>query len=199
MRGRLLVVEGLDGTGKSTLSRGLAAALGAEWRTTPSAALRAARGPFDLAYAALPAASQLFYAATVLEATGELRVLLDAGRDVVLDRYWCTTLAYATAAGSPLHLDEVERLLPAADVTLYLHLDDAERARRLAGRGASAMDLATFQGDHRRALERAYAAALRRPVAGRVHRVDVTGLDEEALLGRVLPLVTPPFSADGAA
>lgn len=199
MRGRLIVVEGLDGTGKSTLSRGLAAALGAEWRTTPSAPLRAARAPFDAAYAALPAASQLFYAATVVEAAAELGALLAAGRDVVLDRYWCTTLAYATAAGSPLHLDEVERLLPAADVTLYLHLDDAERARRLAGRGASAMDLATFQTDHRRALERAYAAALRRPVAGRVHRVDVTGLDEAGLLGRVLAIVTAPFSAVGAA
>lgn len=189
MRGRLYVVEGLDGVGKSTLSRGLAGALGAARRTTPSTALRAARGPFDAAYAAVPAASQLFYAAAVVEAAEELRALLAAGRDVVLDRYWCTTLAYAAAAGSPLGLAEVEALLPRADHTLYLHLDEPERARRLRTRGASALDRATLEDDRRAALERAYRSALRRPVAGRVHHVEVAGLDEAALLQRVLGML----------
>jgi dTMP kinase len=175
VRGRLIVVEGLDGVGKTTLSRGLADDLGAEWRTTPSEALRAHRAAFDAAYAALPAASQLFYAATVVAAAAEADTLRDAGHDVVFDRYWCTTRAYARAAGSPLDLEEVEALLPPADLTILVDLPESERRERLEARGASALDRASLV--RCAALRNELRAALTRPVAGRGCVLDVSGLD----------------------
>lgn len=192
MRGRLIVVEGLDGTGKTTLSRGLAAALGAEWRTTPPEALRAHRGPFDAAYRDLPAASQLFYAATVVWAGEEAEALRAAGRDVVIDRYWCTTRAYARAAGSPLDLAEVEALLPAADRTILVELDERARAERLLTRGATAMDRATLDPTRRRRLRTELRAALTRPVAGHGEILDVTGLDPDAAVRHALALFDAP-------
>ena len=184
MPGRLIVVEGLDGVGKSTLSRGLAAALGAALRTTPSEALRAHRAPFDAAYAELPAASQLFYAATVVAAAAEADALRATGRDVLFDRYWCTTRAYARAAGSPLDLDEVEAILPPADITLLVDLPEAERCRRLEVRGATAMDRASIL--RQAALRRELLASLSRPVAGHGRVLDVSGLDPDAAVRAAL-------------
>jgi hypothetical protein len=86
----------------------------------------------------------------------EADTLRDAGHDVVFDRYWCTTRAYARAAGSPLDLEEVEALLPPADLTILVDLPESERRERLEARGAS---------------------ALTRPVAGRGCVLDVSGLD----------------------
>jgi dTMP kinase len=177
MRGRLIVVEGLDGVGKTTLSRGIADALGAVWRTTPSPDLRAHRAPFDAAYREIPAASQLFYAASVVAAGQATEADLAAGRDVVFDRYWCTTRAYARAAGSVLRLDEVEAILPCADVTLLVELSEDERWRRVEARGASDLDRASFEPARRRALRDALREAVARPVAGVSRILDVSNLD----------------------
>lgn len=187
MRGRLIVVEGLDGVGKSTLSRGLAEALGAAWRTTPSEALRAHRAPFDAAFAGLPGASHLFYAATVVAASAEAERLRDAGRDVVFDRYWGTTRAYARAAGSPWALDEVERRLPPADLTLLVDLPEDERRRRLLARGATALDRRSLRAGRR--LRDELVAVLTRPIAGVGRVLDVAGLDPAQAVAAALAAI----------
>jgi dTMP kinase len=196
MRGRLIVVEGLDGVGKSTLSRGLADALGAAWRTTPSEALRAHRGAFDAAYRDIPAASQLFYAASVVAAGAEADALRAAGRDVVIDRYWSSTLAYARAAGSKLDLCEVEDLLPAADVTLLVELPEDERRARLLSRGASEMDRSTLDPTRMRRLQRELRQALSRRVAGCGRLLDVSGLDPAGAVAAALALVDDATDPD---
>lgn len=189
MRGRLIVVEGLDGTGKTTLSKGLADALGAVWLTTPSAALRPHRAPFDALYAAHPGASQLFYAASVVAAGAEAEALRAEGRDVVIDRYWATTRAYGLVRGSPYDLAEVEARLPAADVTLLVDLHEGERRARLATRGASDLDRETLDPHTARALRHALRAELRGRVAGRAEVVDVTGLGPAEAVARAREVV----------
>ncbi len=189
MRGRLIVVEGLDGVGKTSLSRALAQALGAAWRTTPGETLRPHRGPFDQAYRTIPAASQLFYAASVLAAAEEARTLLQGGQDLVLDRYWASTCAYARAAGSVLELDEVAALLPRADLTLLLTLPEADRTARLRARGATEADVATLDPARRTALEHALRQALSRPQAGPVHTVNLAGCDPAGALALALRAV----------
>ncbi len=96
----------------------------------------------------------------------------------MFDRYWCTTRAYARAAGSPLDLDEVEALLPRADVTLLVDLPEEERRRRLELRGTTELDLASVR--HAAALRRELYAALDRPVAGHARVLDVRHLDPDA-------------------
>jgi dTMP kinase len=176
--GRVIVVEGLDGVGKTTLSQGLAAALGATWLTTPPKELRPHREPFDAMFRKSPAASQLFYAATVLAVGQQADELRAGGVDVVIDRYWATTRAYSRVRGSPLDLGEVEAILPAADVTVLVDLDEDERRARLLARGATELDRETLDPTRARALRMALRAELVGRVSGRSVLLDVTGLGE---------------------
>lgn len=186
MSGRIIVVEGLDGTGKTTLSQALAKQLGAHWCTTPDGILREVRAVADLLYADDPAASELFYAAAVLHAGREAERRRRAGQDVVIDRYWLSTLAYAKAAGPALDLAEVEACLPAADFTVLVELDERERAKRLWSRGASALDKQTLDPVRSARIRREYRRGLQRPVAGRGVVLDVTGLSAAAAVEAVL-------------
>ncbi len=100
-RGRLIVVEGIDGSGKSTLSKSLARAIGATCVREPgdtefgeniregvlmkmSAEARPGAAAMTMLYAA--ARAELFQTVVGPE--------LDAGRDVVSDRSYISSLAY---------------------------------------------------------------------------------------------------------
>ncbi len=181
MRGRLIVVEGLDGTGKSTCSKALAARLGAEWTTTPGAEVRAIREQVDDSLGTSRLARQLAYASFVAAESTRIAAKLASGRDVVVDRYWATTVAYAGLDPDYVDLTAVESRLVPADVTWFLTLDEAERQRRLRARGMSAADEETLDTARRRRLTELYREALKRPVCGRVVEVDVTGLREGEL------------------
>ncbi len=176
MRGRLIVVEGLDGTGKSTFSRELARRLGAEWGTTPGLELRKLRGAIEAQARGCFPAMHTFFAASVLAEAARVRPLLEAGRDVVLDRYWATTVAYASLEPDHLDLASCERGLLTVDRTWYLTLAEPERRRRLQDRGTTPGDRNTMVDAHRRRLEAAYCAELRRPLHGVVVSVDVSAL-----------------------
>lgn len=108
-RGRLIVFEGADGSGKTTISKRLASALEARgqkclWLAFPGhepdmlgAEIYALH--HDPRFASAPALSiQLLHVAAHVEAI-ERRILpaLKAGSWVVLDRYWWSTLAYGLA------------------------------------------------------------------------------------------------------
>lgn len=192
MRGRMIVVEGLDGVGKTVLSRRLADALGAVWLTTPPAELRPLRGPFDRFLSDRPAASQLFYAAMVLAVGQEADALRARGRDVVIDRYWATTRAYGLVRGSPLDLVEVEALIPAADLTVLVDLAEPTRRDRLRAREVSALDRETLDPEIAAALRRALRAQLLGRVSGRPILIDISGLDEGAAAREALARVNAP-------
>ncbi len=142
--GRLVALEGVDGCGKSTQARLLAAAVGVEPTAEPGgtpvgAALRRVLldpGLPDLderTEALLMAADRAEHVARVL------RPALHAGRWVVTDRYSGSTLAYQ-GYGRGLDLDDLRRLLSwatgglAADLSVVLDVDVAAAAARAAGR-----------------------------------------------------------------
>ncbi len=114
-RGRLIAVEGIDGSGKSTQARLLADALGAVRTHEPGATAlgRSVRalvlepdgGPVSArAEALLMAADRAQHVAEVVAPA------LEEGRWVVTDRYCGSTLAYQ-GYGQGLGLDELERLV----------------------------------------------------------------------------------------
>jgi len=155
--GRLVVIEGLDGAGKRTLSEGLTAALGEAGASVGSLAFprygrsvhadlvqeALHRGHGDLADSVYGMA--MLYALDRSGAAGEIRELLDAHDVVLLDRYVASNAAYA-AARLREHADgavvqwvwdlEVERFgLPRPDAHLLLRVSPevaAERAVRRA-------------------------------------------------------------------
>lgn len=187
MRGRLVVVEGLDGCGKTTASQGLARALGARWTTTPGEELRAIRDDFDGAFSHSAEARSLAYGATVVEAGQRVHPWLDDGHDVVVDRYWLSTLAYAPASARPALVALADLVLP-ADLTLYLAAPLALRRARMGTRRASACDLGTLEVAEDRRLDAAYRAHAGHPVAGDLVVVDA-GVDADRVLARMLDLV----------
>lgn len=144
VKGRLIVFEGGEGTGKSTQSERLARYLDAELTREPGgsalgewvrrAVLEGSVG--DLA----PRAELLLLVAARAEHLAE-RILpaLEAGRDVVCDRFSGSTLAYqGYGRGLPLEdvlvASEVATAGLQPDLTILLDLDPATARARRPGR-----------------------------------------------------------------
>lgn len=163
-RGRLVALEGIDGCGKSTQARRLAASLGAELTFEPGAtALGRGLRPLLLdphGPAPVLRAEALLMAADRAQHVDEVVVpALDAGRWVVTDRYAGSTLAYQ-GAGRGLHLDALRAVVTwatdglAADLSVLVDVDPEEARRRLAAGGATTDRLERLDaGFHRRVCD----------------------------------------------
>jgi dTMP kinase len=145
VRGRLITIEGLDGSGKTTLCQGLAAAL-------PEARLLREPGGVELseriralvkdpALEVDPRAEALLYAAARAQLVATLVApLLEAGTTVLLDRFVDSSLAYQ-GAGRELGVEAVRAINDfgtgglAPDLTLLLRIDPAVGRGRQADRG----------------------------------------------------------------
>ena len=134
-RGCFIVIDALDGVGKTTLVRDLAAAMDGVALATPGAALQPARAQVLFALGEDQVARCMFYASSVIAQGNVARALAEEERIVVVDRYWPSTIAYARARGVTADLSGVEALIPAPDVHIVLTLDESERTRRLHARG----------------------------------------------------------------
>ena len=148
--GRFITLEGGEGTGKSTLARGLAEALrarGADVLTTrepggaPGAdAIRELLVQGDANKWSATEEALLFAAARLNHLTHTVRPHLARGVWVISDRYYDSTRAYQVAAGglAPSVLDQLNALIeaPAPDLTLVLDLDPSSGLAR--SRGAEA-------------------------------------------------------------
>lgn len=191
MRGRLLAIEGLDGSGKSTLARRLADELGAPLFTTPGPAFRALREQIEAALRHEPVALELAYAASVVAECRPIEEAMAQG-DVVVDRWWASTVTYAGQRGRSAALDAVEPFVLEVDVTVLVDAPDEVRRRRIAARGGSAHDGITTQAIPAMTLRNRYIEELRRPRHGRLIMVDSAELDAEALADVVLGKLSQP-------
>jgi dTMP kinase len=151
-RGRLITVEGLDGSGKTTLVSGLAQALQARGRSV--SVLREPGGVEvseriralvkDPALRIGARAEALLYAAARAELVEQkLAPMLAQGDWILLDRFVDSSLAYQ-GGGRGLGVEEVSALNAfgtsglAPDLTLLLRIDPAVGRARQAGRGEAA-------------------------------------------------------------
>lgn len=136
-----IVIEGLDATGKSTMSANLAKYLNANIMTTPPASVKHIRKEFDV-YSELCRRS--FFAYSNYLAAEEIRELLKE-KMVVLDRYWHSTTAYSIAKDAGDGIDE--HLPPRGDdlykwpedllkpsAIIFLKTKERERDRRMMER-----------------------------------------------------------------
>lgn len=149
-RGLFIAVEGGDRSGKSTLARSLAAALGNDAflgsfpdRTTPIGQLINShlKGSIPLS----PRTIHLLFSANRHEAHHNIAAILDSGRSVVLDRYVPSGIAYSVAKGLDLEwCRAADQALPKPDVVLFVELSSEVAAAR-AGFGEEVYEKADFQ------------------------------------------------------
>jgi dTMP kinase len=204
-RGRFLVLEGLDGAGTTTqaarlcawlASRGRRAHLtaepskgpvGTEIRQVLSGRLRGAGGGgFD------PRALALLFAADRLDHwESEIRPNLEAGLDVVSDRYVLSSLAYqGVTTGDAPWVAAVNGHAPAPDLTVFLRVRPAVALRR---RYAATSEREIFEvPEFQRRVHRAYGRALARIVEAGERVAEIAGEEPvDAVAGHVARAVAP--------
>ncbi len=180
-----IALEGIDGSGKTTQAARLAEALGAETLLVREpgrdrgrrAGPRAAEGPRGPARPDGRAAALLAARAQLVAEV--IRPAMEAGRDVVCDRFGDSSVAYQGVARG-LGAERVEELCDLAtgglwpDVTLLLRLHPEVAAERIAAEGRAAD---RFEGEgmelQRRVAEGYEEVARRHP--DRVRVVDASG------------------------
>ncbi len=177
-----IVLEALDGVGKTTLAKNLAEHHGYTFLTTPGKLLQPLRGDIIKGLGESQTARSLFYAATV-QAEGERAAsLCQQGQSVVMDRYSASTIAYAKARGVTADLESALSQVVKPDLTILLTLDEQERQQRLHQRGTTAEDLETLQPKfHQQVM-----AGLRQCCD---IELDVSGLNEPKALVAVWELI----------
>jgi len=166
MRGLLITVEGVEGSGKSThckrlgqwlTARGLEVVLTSEPDGTPLGS--AIRGLFEKDSVPPTALTQtfLFMAARQQHVTQVIRPALERGAVLVSARYADATLAYQGFGGG-MDLETIRDLNALAtggvmpDLTILLDLDPAEGIRRISDRRLDAFEKMDI-GFHRRVRE----------------------------------------------
>ena len=148
----LIAFEGLDQSGKETQARHLRARLEQDGRKVRSLSFpdygtsigqeiqRALAGDRDYS----PEVMQLLYIANRFEYKPRLTLWLQAGDVVICDRYRASSVAYGEAQGlDPAWLDDIQRDLPPATITLWLDIaPEVAAQRKAANRDRYERDLA---------------------------------------------------------
>lgn len=148
-----IVLEGLSGTGKTTLARELATTLEGVYYRTPPAPFAALRDAVDEHFG--PASRYLFYLAGLVRAAEEITALLRRTA-VVCDRYLATTHCWHAVIGAPVLDDYANLELPIPDLTILITCAEGERQRRLQRRGLTINDRAEAAPGREEALLAGY-------------------------------------------
>ncbi|MDQ7761309.1 dTMP kinase [Xanthomonas sontii] len=141
--GLLIAIEGIDGAGKSTLARSLAAALEANGAVV-NLSKEPTTGPWGMKLRDSAAVGRLSPAQEVeyllLDRQQHVHELiapaLERGEIVILDRYFPSMIAYQGAAGLPVdELLQANSFAPRPNLLLLLDLDPLVGLQRIRARG----------------------------------------------------------------
>ncbi len=135
VRRPIIAIEGIDGSGKSTVVRALSTRLEATLVGCPPSRLRAERAVADTL---APEERRAWYWQSNREAMKDATDEVFRGQTVVMDRSFASTAVYGAAErGEIASLEHVPRDLAKPDHIFFLSLDEEERQRRLQGRGGT--------------------------------------------------------------
>lgn len=170
--GFFIVIEGIDGTGKSTLAAALAAALREEGRTVLQT-FEPTHGPHgrrlrQMAVSGRDAVTadeetELFIADRREHLEQEILPALRRGETVIVDRYYYSTMAYQGARGvDPKKIEAAHRTFaPEPDLLVLLDLEVAEALHRITAKRGSTPD--HFEGAEYLAKVREIFLEIERP------------------------------------
>ncbi len=176
-----IVIEGIDGCGKSTLVNLLASKLKFHLLKSPPDELSDVRGLFDMD----DVAHKLFYAAANKIVSGKVGKFMAVGDSVICDRYWLSTKVYSSVRKDDIAIDAIEQHLVRPDFTIYLYLDEAIRKERMNRRGAlNEIDQRSVNDVSQ--LGAAYDNELLQPFSGQVLKIDTGAGTPEELVKVIL-------------
>ena len=144
-KGLFIVLEGIDGSGKTTLARSLKSQLESVrgWKVQLTA--EPTKGPVGslLRQETIdsPRAEAMLFIADRACHTDEMRALVEKGTTVICDRYYASTLAYQSASlsGPVLDYHLLEEMNDAVtmepDITILLDIDPEVSGGRVDSRG----------------------------------------------------------------
>ena len=178
-----IVLEALDGVGKTTLARNLAEQYSFAAMSTPGVELKPIRESILDGLGENQTARALFYCATVAAEGKKARGVADSGQAVVMDRYIASTIAYAQARGVTADLDALIPAMEKPDLCILLTLDEEERIKRMQSREE-------FTEEDSETLD----SSFRETVLAELKRqsdviVDLTGYDESNAVDRILQAI----------
>lgn len=190
--GLFIVIEGIDGTGKSTQARRLG-----DWFTEKGREVVLSREPTDGPWGKKLRESastgrlspedelQYFLNDRRQHVEEKIKPALAAGKVVILDRYYFSTMAYQGARGfDPAEIRRLnEAFAPIPDLLLILDLDVDTAHQRIGHRGDS-----TNEFEKRESLEKCREIFLSLKGESFVHLIDSNG-DLEDVSGRILDVV----------
>jgi thymidylate kinase len=127
-----VVVEGIDGTGKSTIARLVAAKLRGEYYKTPPTPFASVRAAIDERMDSL--SRFYFYLSSVCSAASEIGIILER-KPVVCDRYIYSTYAYHFVMDPKLRQCKLPLSILMPDLAILLTVNEETRKLRLRQRG----------------------------------------------------------------
>lgn len=138
-RGVFIAVEGIDGSGKSTVVKTLASALPGTYVTSEPSGGPIGRLIREWALrggSVNPLVDALLFAADRLEHyEREIKPHLESGDVVLCERYVESSIAYQGAAGVEIEfLELINSKAPKPDLTIVLDVEPEEAIRRISGR-----------------------------------------------------------------
>jgi thymidylate kinase len=133
-------IEGLSGSGKTTIAKSVARLIGAKYYRTPSLIFASIRRLVDAK--ASPLARHLYYYAAIAQASDDIALILKT-KPVVCDKYFSTVVAYSRAFGVKVNVPPIYNIrLP--DYTFLLIVPERLRHQRIARRGKVTSKHAAF-------------------------------------------------------
>ncbi len=199
--GRLIVVEGIDGAGKSTIIRRLSEECregriayvvsreptSGKWGAMLRETARTGRLSLEMEL-------ELFLQDRAEHVLTLIAPALEAGKIVILDRYYFSTAAYQGARGADpaAILAANEEFAPAPDLVLLLDIDPIAGRARIAGRGDVPDD---FEHADALAKVRAIFLSIERPFIARIDASQPPETVERECLARFHQLLESPPEA----
>lgn len=189
-RGPLIAVEGIDGSGTTTLVRGLAIELGTRgWRA--HATHEPSDGPVGRLLREMLAGRHrpvdditlglLFAADRADHVQREVEPARAAGSIVLSDRWYHSSLAYQGAGETRAWIHELNRNAPIPDLTLFVDIPPAIAAQRRASRGQDDEIFDALSTQERVAAGYAEVVAELRDAGERIEILDGRPAAEEVL------------------
>lgn len=153
-KGRLIVLEGADGSGKSTHSALLADHLRARGHDVVTTA-EPTKGPIgrlirEVLSSKIPVSEEalalLFCADRAEHIKHIIEPALSDGKTVISDRYYYSSVAYQSVQGlSESWVSQINAFVPDPDIVVVLEIDTEEALRRMGSREKEVFEFPEFQ------------------------------------------------------